>query len=279
VDTRSIAVGDVELLAAEAGAGGRPFLLVHGFTGSREDFTLYLDPLADMGFHAVSPDLRGHGGSSKPEGTEHYSLEIWAQDLIGLIEALGWSSCTLLGHSAGGMAAQLLTLQRPGLVDALILMDTTHGAIPGLAVDLMPLAFQVIDEGGMAALGEVIRGIGGALGSSEAARSLAEQNPGHDDRAWGRFADLSPDMWKAMAPVMVEQPDRLADLAQIAAPTLVVVGDQDTPFVPDSERMAQTIPGAKLVVLPDSGHSPQFENPEPWWDTISGFVAEVAAPV
>ena len=61
-------------------------------------------------------------------------------------------------------------------------------------------------------------------------------------------------------------------------PTLVVVGEQDTPFLAPSRAMADAIPGAELVVLPDAGHSPQFEAPEAWWDAVSGFLDAVLSP-
>ena len=67
---------------------------------------------------------------------------------------------------------------------------------------------------------------------------------------------------------------RLATLPE-SLPTLVMVGEQDRPLVGPSERMAATIPGACLVVIPDAGHSPQFENPESWWAALSGFLAGV----
>jgi pimeloyl-ACP methyl ester carboxylesterase len=89
----------VRLDVGEAGAGGRPLLLVHGFTGAKEDFTDFLDPLAARGWHAVAPDLRGHGASSKPDDEAGYSLAIFAGDLARLVGALGWDGCVLLGHS------------------------------------------------------------------------------------------------------------------------------------------------------------------------------------
>ena len=60
---------------AEAGVGGRPLLLVHGFTGAKEDFTDWLDPLAELGWHAVAPDQRGHGESSQPADEAAYSFD------------------------------------------------------------------------------------------------------------------------------------------------------------------------------------------------------------
>jgi pimeloyl-ACP methyl ester carboxylesterase len=69
--------------------------------------------------------------------------------------------------------------------------------------------------------------------------------------------------------------DRLPDLAGIAAPTLVIVGDEDGPFLKPSRRMADAIPGAELAVIPDAGHSPQFENPDAWWQALSAFLRRV----
>jgi pimeloyl-ACP methyl ester carboxylesterase len=57
---------------------------------------------------------------------------------------------------------------------------------------------------------------------------------------------------------------------------MVMVGDQDVPFIGPSERMAAAIPGAVLAVIPDAGHCPQFENPEQWWVALSTFLADVA---
>ena len=59
-------------------------------------------------------------------------------------------------------------------------------------------------------------------------------------------------------------------------PTLVIVGEQDTPFIKASENMAKTIPGAELAWIPDAGHSPQFENADAWWAAVSGFLGSLA---
>ena len=67
--TRRLSVHGVDLAVAESGGGGRPLLLVHGFGGAKEDFTDWLDPLAQQGWHAVAHDQRGHGASGDP-GTE-----------------------------------------------------------------------------------------------------------------------------------------------------------------------------------------------------------------
>ena len=76
MNIRHVATGAVTLEIAESGRGGRPLLLMHGFTGAKEDFTDLVDDLAALGWHAVVPDLRGHGNSDKPPGESSYSLRI-----------------------------------------------------------------------------------------------------------------------------------------------------------------------------------------------------------
>jgi pimeloyl-ACP methyl ester carboxylesterase len=84
-------------------------------------------------------------------------------------------------------------------------------------------------------------------------------------------------MYVAMLQEMLDQPDRLDALRSLAVRTLVIVGEQDTPFLGPSRRMADAIPGARLAVIPDAGHSPQFEAPEAWAKELLAFLAEVPA--
>ncbi len=88
----------------------------------------------------------------------------------------------------------------------------------------------------------------------------------------------SPAMYAAMLQLITDATsglDRLPDLASITAPTLVIVGDEDTPFLKPSRRMAETIPGAELAVIPDAAHCPQFEAPEAWWSALSDFLSRL----
>jgi pimeloyl-ACP methyl ester carboxylesterase len=69
--------------------------------------------------------------------------------------------------------------------------------------------------------------------------------------------------------------DRLPELERIDVPTLVLVGEQDAPFRKPAQRMADAIADAELVVIPNAGHSPQFENPDHWWKALSTFLARL----
>jgi 3-oxoadipate enol-lactonase len=274
-----VVVGDLELSVAEAGAGQRPLLLLHGFTGAKEDFTDWLDRLADLGWHAVAPDHRGHGASSKPTSEEAYSLEILADDVGRLTDALDWPRFALLGHSMGGMVAQVVAVRRPERLDALVLMDTGYGPVEGLDPQLVDAAVSVVRTQGIDALATLLEEVDGPL-ESPAHQRLVSGRPGFAEFEDRKFRATSPALYAAMAPVFVAQADRLDGLAALppSLPTLVLVGDQDQPFVGASERMAAVIPGASLAVVPDAGHSPQFESPDAWWDALTSFLARVGTP-
>jgi pimeloyl-ACP methyl ester carboxylesterase len=265
----------IEAEVLEAGEGGRPFLLVHGFTGAKEDFVDWIDLLAALGWHAVAPDNRGHGVSSQPGDEASYSYSSFAGDTLALADALGWSRFVLLGHSMGGMIAQHVVLDAPSRVAGLVLMDTSHGPIEGLDSSQVLAGKQVVRDGGLELLVELQRNSEPIL-DSPAYQRLVAARPGYAEWGERRMVACAPAMWLAMVEQLLDCEDRLDRLASVEVPTLVIVGEQDLPFVGPSERMAKTIPNARLAVLPDAGHSPQFENPDAWWGALTGFLAEVA---
>lgn len=276
---RAIAANGVELSVAEAGAGGRPLLLVHGFTGAKEDFTEWLDALAERGWHAVAPDLRGHGDSENPSSESDYSLASFAADLLGLADSLGWPGFTLLGHSMGGMVVQQALLVAPQRVQGLVLMDTGHGPllIDGVDPDLVAAGIAHVRSHGARGWLEITADPDGdsAL-TTRADRRVRATRPGYVEFGERKVLACAPQMICAMVPALFGQADRLEQLAQHEVPTLVIVGEQDTPFLAPSERMAHAMPGARLAVIADAGHSPQFENPQGWWDELEEFLDGLA---
>jgi 3-oxoadipate enol-lactonase len=108
--------------------------------------------------------------------------------------------------------------------------------------------------------------------NTPAYEQMIAENPDYvafNDRKW---ASLSAMMWATMNRAIRDQTDRLADLATVACPTLVIVGEQDTPFLGVSKEMVDTITGAHLAVIPDAGHSPQFENSTAWREALLHFL-------
>ncbi len=277
VQTRRVALNGIELEISEAGTGGRPLLLLHGFTGSKEDFTEWLDPLAEAGWHAVAPDHRGHGKSSKPDAESEYSIQILARDALSLADQLGWPHLALLGHSMGGFISQAMAFSAPERLDALMLMDTGHAAVKSLDPELVSAAVSVVRSRGIDALADILFGRESPL-DTPAHRKLVAERPGFAEFEDYKFRAASPHLYAALATELVTLPDSLEKLRGLPTtlPVLVIVGDQDTPFLEPSRQMQQAIPGARLVVIPDAGHCPQFENPQAWWKAVSGFLAGVA---
>ena len=269
---RRVEAGAVDLVVTEVGEGGRPLLLVHGFTGAKEDFEPLFGRLAAAGWHAAAPDLRGHGGSGKPAGEGSYDVDGFVADVLSTADDLGWKRFTLLGHSMGGAVAQRLALDHPGRVEGLVLMSTFHGPLdidPGLVA----LGVAVVRQGGMAALHaaqEARRRNDPAVVAARARMEAAR--PGHQVRAEARLLACAPDMWTAMAPRFPAWPDTLDEVAGLDVPTLVLVGAEDETMRPQCERLAAAIPQARLEVLDGVRHSPQLEATERCWDALASFL-------
>lgn len=269
----------LDLVVAERGEGGRPLLVLHGFTGAKEDFADHLEAFAGEGWHVVAPDHRGHGESPKPPGEDQYSIDHFVQDTLSLADALGWDRFGLLGHSMGGMIAQQLTLDAPDRVEALILMDTHHGSPDSLDPEMIALGVAVAREQGMAALAELLASMEGGPLDTAANQRLIRERPERREQSGRNTRVCSADMFVAMAHQLLDQEDRLERLSEITAPTLVLVGEEDVPFLAPSEAMARVIPAAELRVISSGGHSPQLEAPDAWWEAVSGFLAEALPPV
>jgi pimeloyl-ACP methyl ester carboxylesterase len=267
--------GGVDLPVLEAGEGGRPLLLAHGFTGAGLDFADHLDALAADGWHVVAPTHRGHLDSVHPPDEVDYSLAIIADDLLALADGLGWQRFTLLGHSMGGMVAQVVALEAPERLDGLILMDTCHGPIP-IDAEMAGHAVQLAREAGMQVLADALiaRSGEGPLETPAAAR-LRRERPELEEVNQRKLRGCAAPMYAAMVGEMLGQEDRLDALRGLSVPTLVLVGEQDRPLVGPSRRMAEAIPGARLEVIADAGHSPQVETPAAWAEVVRGFLSSL----
>ena len=141
---RRIDVGDVRLHVAEA----RPRLangaladgteevdadvplvvLMHGFPELWWSWRHQLRAFADAGIWAVAPDMRGYNESDKPAGVSSYEVEPLADDIKGLVHALGRESAIVIGHDWGGMVAWIVAQRHPSLVSRLAILNVPHPA-------------------------------------------------------------------------------------------------------------------------------------------------------
>jgi pimeloyl-ACP methyl ester carboxylesterase len=261
-------------LAVEVAGRGPGLMLVHGFGGAKEDFADHIDALA-RDHMVVVFDHRGHGASDKPVDPAAYSLDRLVSDTLQVADAVGLDEFRLLGHSMGGMVARKVVLRAPERVAALVMMDTTPGPVPGFDPALMDAAADIAFTRGKDALKELLD-MAEVL-ETPAYHRLLRDREGYqefEDRKWD---DLSEIMWGALVREIAHQSDDLDAMSEaLRGPLLVVVGEQDDPFVDEAQRMKGVIADAELVVIPDAGHSPQFENPTAWIGAMTAFLACVA---
>lgn len=270
----TILTDDGVRIAVERHGAGPPFLMLHGFTGAKEDFA---DHAPRFGEHTevVLFDHRGHGASDKPRDLDAYSLDRLAADTLAVADALGIDQFVLLGHSMGGMVARRVVLDHPERVAALVLLDTSPGPPKGIDASMAEWAAQIALTDGMTAL-RAILDEADVLGTP-ADQRVRRERPGYIEFNERKWAAVSAEAYAALARAIVHQPDDLERLRTVSCPTLVVVGEQDEPFLEVSAAMAEVIPGARHVVVPDAGHSPQFENPDAYFETVDGFLREALA--
>jgi pimeloyl-ACP methyl ester carboxylesterase len=276
-ETRRVAVGDVEVVYDEAGEGGRPLVLVHGFTGSRKDFASVIPDLAERG-RVLAPSLRGHADGHHAGDAEGYGFDVLADEVAAWLDALGVERCDLLGHSMGGLLVQRVALEHPERVASLVLMDTAGRALDWMSLDLFELGARIAREQGMEKLHEILRGRAEDDPSRTEADRRLEREWGAD-RYWGwrreRFVGVDPHGFGPLARQLVEHPSLLARLADVRCPVLVMVGELDRPFLEPARELARSLPDARLVVLPRAGHQPQIEAPAEWLEALRGFLEEV----
>jgi pimeloyl-ACP methyl ester carboxylesterase len=266
----------IEIAFESHGEGERPLVLVHGFTGFRQDFATQLPELARHG-RVLALDLRGHGESGRGEPA-HYAFDALVADLLGFLDALGIERADVLGHSMGGMLALRAALGAPQRIASLVLMSTSARPLGFIDRAQLALAGRVAREAGMPALAQILR----ARAAGDAARSEADRRievEWGEERFWAwrtaRVAAMDPAAYEPLATALAEQEDLTARLAEIACPASVLVGELDQEFRAPSDALARHLPGARLHVLPRAGHQPQHEAPEAWRAAVLEHLARV----
>src|SRR5438094_1798231 len=116
---RFIETNGIRMHVAAAGAGPL-VVLCHGFPESWYSWRHQLPALADAGFHATAPDMRGYGQSDAPDDIDRYTLFHLVGDMVGLLDALGAESAVIAGHDWGALVAWHAALLRPDRFRAVI---------------------------------------------------------------------------------------------------------------------------------------------------------------
>lgn len=238
-------------------AGRSPLVLLHGMGGDWRTWLYQVPVLCDKSA-VINVDLRGHGESSAPD--HDWSIADMALDVVRLLRNLGAERSHVVGLSLGGMVALQFALDYPYATTSLVLADTMGG--PGRFEKEWRAAVQFIEENPMGAIAR--KRITDAFSESvdPVMRDyFIDRVAGNDKEAYVRTA-------RALLRFSVTE-----RLAEIAAPTLVVVGDQDRVTPPEMSRdLKSGISGARLATIAGAGHLSNLEKPAEFNRAVLDFL-------
>lgn len=247
---------------------GHPLILTHEGIA---DCRMYDDQFAVFAqrYQTIRYDLRGFGQSSVPTGPFSFS-----EDLYGLLRALGVERAHVLGMSMGGGASIDLALAHPEVVSALVLAGSALGGYehPEAANDPITQEFEAAARAGdvqrLADLAVDVWVVGQG-------RTADQVNP----TIRQRIRDMTLHNFSLGTDESLAQqldPPAIGRLSAIHAPTLVIVGDRDVPDIQTiADLLAAGIPGARKVVIHDTAHVPNMEQPDHFNRLALDFLASV----
>ena len=275
--TKRVQVGDIEVAYDDFGEGpsnARPLVLVHGLTGHRRDWEYQREFLATLGRN-VAPDLRGHGDSDHARDPRTYTFAQLVEDLRGLLDRLEIAQCDLLGHSVGGMVALRFVLAFPERVASLVAMDTCCEAPQGYERWIFERGGALGREKGMAELQRAVETVTRQAEASASDRHIEHWPVDYWEHHRMRYRAMDPNAYENLALAMIDQESLTGRLSEIACPTLVIVGEDDTPYLSGAESLTEGIPGARRVTVPGAGHHPHQENSPAWREAIRAHLDRV----
>lgn len=261
---RVVANGIVTQFVMEGPAGAPVVTLSHSLAASLDMWEPQI-PALTARYRVLRYDTRGHGGSEVPPGP--YTLDMLADDVLGLLAALGIERTHFVGLSMGGMIGQALALKRPDVLASLVLADTSC-RMPPESGPLWDARIAMAESQGMAPLAD---------GTIERwfTRPFIERAPEAVDRVRMLIRTTPPQGFTSCSQA-IRALDYAAHLHEIRVPTLIIVGGDDhgTP-VAASELMHAAIAGSQLVILPSAAHLSNVEQADRFNQAVLEFLKAV----
>ena len=244
---------------------GIPVLFLHAFPLNREMWQGEKKALLGDGrYRLVALDWRGFGESDIT--TPISTMELFADDVAGLMDLLGIQQAVLCGLSMGGYAAFAFLRKYPQRATGLLLADTRPGADSPEAQANRENVARIAETQGVTAIADL-----------QVPRLLSEytreQHPEVEVRVRHMIDTATPQGIAAASRGMAQRADSTGLLAGITCPTLVIVGEEDSLTPPTvAQEYASQIPGAEFVVIPQAGHLSNLEQPEIFLRAMRGFL-------
>ena len=265
----------VKLYYEDTGRGD-PLVFVHEFAGDHRSWEPQLRYFSRR-YRCIAFNARGYPPSDVPGDLSMYSQARARDDIKALLDHLGLAGAHIVGLSMGGFATLHFGLEYPAMARSLVVAGCGYGAEPDrreqFRAEAEATARRIEAEG------------------SEAFARLYGDGPtrlqfkNKDPRGWREFVDMLGGHSAAgsaltMRGVQRQRPslwDLEHALAAMAAPTLIVTGDEDEPCLVPAIFMKRAIPSSGLVVVPKTGHTVNLEEPDAFNRAIADFLALVEA--
>lgn len=253
-------------IAYEDVGRGEAVVLLHGFVFDRSMWREQAAELADR-FRFITPDLRGHGESAVGRGPA--TMEEMAADVAALLDELSIERAVVGGLSMGGYVTLAFCRQNPERVRALVLADTR-------AQTDTEEGRRGREELARLALNEGMLPIADSLTPKLLAPATLDARPDIVERVRAMILGTKPEGAAAASRGMALRRDQTDWLAQVAVPTLIVVGSEDAITPPASaEAMRAQIKDARLVVVEGAGHASNIERPAEFTRALGDFLGNL----
>lgn len=263
---------DGTVLQVRYAGSGKPVVFAHGYTGAWWNWNLVWDKLIENGYRVIAFDQRGHGDSTI--GADGIGSGQMAEDYAAIFTHFDLRDAILVGHSMGGFVAIRAVLDQPEVRDrlrGLVLFSTWAGRVyqgaPQTRIQVPLAEAGIMQRIARTAAGGRLLAIT-MCGSTPSPAVVDVSRTGLNDHM-NRHGPLVPILRAFNAE------DRYPRLGEIRVPTVVMVGDVDrTTPRSHAHRMADGIPGARLVVVPEAGHLLNVEGAGP--DTLVEVIASLS---
>ena len=249
----------IEVRVAGPEQAPNPVVLVHGWTNDRRVWGAVAQRLVDGGHRVVLVNQRGHGGSTS--GDDGYTLDAIGNDVRAVLEQLDLRDALVVGHSMGGMATMAFLTKHADARDRVAAVALVATAAAGVGVQGGAIgeriATHVISHPRLERVLESAS-VGPVLVRNTVGRTAAGS---HLDAVRELFVATPPDVRAGFLGAMNKM-DLAEALSELDVRAVVIVGSRDRLTPPRlAKRLVQSLPGARLVVLPDHGHMLPIEAP------------------
>lgn len=253
----------IELAYEMYGPEGAPALVLHHTLSTNRDMWAGTIAALDDRYRILALDARGHGASDAPPPP--YDFDTLADDVLGLMDALGIERAHYMGSSMGGMVGQCLGLKAGDRFQSLTLVSTTS-QVAGPGTASWDERIAAVRADGMESqvamtLERWFTAPFHASGSPVLAQieAMIRATPADGFLGWG---------------MAIRDFDITARLGAVTTPALVVVGEDDPGTTVDAARaIHENIPGSELIIIPQASHQLPLEQPAAFLEAVTAFLA------